>query len=96
MRKSIYLLCFTLAAITSYSQSAIDPALVQRAHEGIGKGVNFLLEKQADDGSWISHPAISALCIIAIHDTKERCKHRFSIFGAPDQEETVSHFETVS
>jgi squalene-hopene/tetraprenyl-beta-curcumene cyclase len=33
------------------------------------RGAKFLLRKQANDGSWVAHPAITALCIMAIHDS---------------------------
>jgi squalene-hopene/tetraprenyl-beta-curcumene cyclase len=28
----------------------------------------FLLDRQADDGSWARHPALTGLCIMAVHD----------------------------
>ena len=54
MRILFFLLAFTLVA---------DQA--PRA-----RGANFLLSTQAEDGSWSAHPAITALCILAIHDVE--------------------------
>ncbi len=48
---------------------AVDPELAGRVTDAITRGSRFLQSKQLDDGSWISHPAVTGLCVIAIHDT---------------------------
>jgi len=41
----------------------------KKAMAAIQKGGNYLLDHQETDGSWMHHPAVTALCVIAIHNS---------------------------
>ena len=44
----------------------IDEQLLKDAKASVQKGVNYLTDKQAEDGSWCRHPAITALACTAL------------------------------
>ena len=46
----------------------LDAATLETAQAAIQRGVNFLTDKQAEDGSWCGHPAITALACVAIQE----------------------------
>ncbi len=47
----------------------IPETLLRESTAAIKRGTNYLLSKQLPDGSWIQHPAITGLCVIAIHNS---------------------------
>ena len=46
-----------------------DATVLETAKASIQKGVNFLTDKQAEDGSWCGHPAITALACVALQES---------------------------
>lgn len=48
------------------TEAKIPETLLREAFSSIQRGVNFLLEKQAKDGSWGRHPAVTSLCVMAL------------------------------
>ncbi len=53
-------------AVKKDEVSKLDEKLVKSAKDSIQKGVNYLTDKQAEDGSWCNHPAITALACTAL------------------------------
>ena len=47
----------------------IPRALLDEAFTSIQRGVNYLTDEQEKDGSWIHHPAVTALCVMALHNS---------------------------
>ncbi len=67
--------CLTLlpgaasAETTPAAADTLTPALLTSAKTAIKKGATFLIEKQAEDGSWSGHPAITALACVALRES---------------------------
>jgi squalene-hopene/tetraprenyl-beta-curcumene cyclase len=70
---SFLALCaFTLvAAPRSATEYALNDQVTTLAGDGMRRGVDWLIAAQNPNGSWgaFSHPAITALCVMAIHDS---------------------------
>jgi squalene-hopene/tetraprenyl-beta-curcumene cyclase len=47
----------------------IPETLVRESYSSIERGVNYLFDSQEDDGSWIHHPAVTGLAIIALYNS---------------------------
>ncbi len=71
MQRCINSLIFSMFMISLSVDATLDVELVERSKLCIAKGVDFLLSRQKDDGSWASNPAISGLCILAIFDSPD-------------------------
>ncbi|MCK5844790.1 MAG: terpene cyclase/mutase family protein, partial [Victivallales bacterium] len=41
----------------------------REAYSSVQRGVNYLTDDQEEDGSWMHHPAVTALCAIALHNS---------------------------
>jgi len=48
---------------------AIPETLLREAYSSLQRGVNFLTDAQQKDGSWMHHPAVTGLCIMALHNS---------------------------
>ncbi len=64
---SILILLGLLAGICGYS---LDDNMKAKAQASLKKGAQYLMNVQNEDGSWgrHKHPAIAALCIMAVHN----------------------------
>ena len=51
------------------TESKIPDTLVKESCSSIRRGVSYLLKKQQKDGSWIHHPAVTGLCLMAIKNS---------------------------
>ena len=63
---------FTIMAkdkIAGSTEPEIPETLLRESYASIQRGVNFLTDKQEDDGSWMHHPAVTGLCIMALHNS---------------------------
>jgi squalene-hopene/tetraprenyl-beta-curcumene cyclase len=47
----------------------IPETLVRESFSSIERGMNYLLDSQEKDGSWIHHPAVTGLAVIALHNS---------------------------
>jgi squalene-hopene/tetraprenyl-beta-curcumene cyclase len=47
----------------------IPETVLREAYASMRRGVDYLIEKQKKDGSWIHHPAVSGLCVMALHNS---------------------------
>ena len=69
MRKALFLYLLLITGIL-YSHNEVkanlDPVVRETGEKILVEGAKYLLSKQADDGSWATHPAITALCIMAV------------------------------
>ncbi len=54
--------------VPSRAQPRIGENLITKAHRSIGDGRAFLLNEQESSGAWLSHPAISSMCVIALYE----------------------------
>ncbi len=71
MKKQALLLCALFVFGTAAkSQEKIPETLVREAKASIQRGVNFLTDKQKEDGSWADHPAVTALACMALHNSE--------------------------
>jgi squalene-hopene/tetraprenyl-beta-curcumene cyclase len=55
--------------IPLYEKTPIPETLIRESNAAILRGTNFLLSKQLPDGSWIQHPAVTGLCVIALQNS---------------------------
>jgi squalene-hopene/tetraprenyl-beta-curcumene cyclase len=68
---------FSAAAVLAFAGTALSAAdgvapgvpadVVKKAKVAIQRGVNYLIDNQESDGSWMHHPAVTALCVMALH-----------------------------
>jgi squalene-hopene/tetraprenyl-beta-curcumene cyclase len=49
--------------------SPIEETVLRESLASLQRGVNFLTDRQLQDGSWCEHPAMTALACIAIHNS---------------------------
>ncbi|HBC89343.1 MAG TPA: cycloartenol synthase [Lentisphaeria bacterium] len=68
---STYGFCADEKPIAS-SLPKIDETLIREATASIQRGVNYLTDKQMDDGSWLHHPAITGLVVMALHNSHSK------------------------
>jgi len=47
----------------------IPETVLREAYASMRRGVDYLIEKQKKDGSWIHHPAVTGLCVMALHNS---------------------------
>ena len=47
----------------------IPETVLREAYASMRRGVDFLIEQQKEDGSWIHHPAVTGLCVMALHNS---------------------------
>ncbi len=47
----------------------IPETLLLEALSSIQRGVNYLTDSQGQDGSWLGHPAVTGLCVMALHNS---------------------------
>jgi squalene-hopene/tetraprenyl-beta-curcumene cyclase len=69
---SIIIANFAIAAqstILLSDKPQIPETLLRESNAAILRGTDFLLSKQLPDGSWIQHPAVTGLCVIALHNS---------------------------
>ncbi len=52
--------------------SPIEESLLRESLASVQRGVNFLTDKQMENGSWCDHPAITGLCAMAIHKSETK------------------------
>ncbi|MGL4854428.1 MAG: prenyltransferase/squalene oxidase repeat-containing protein [Lentisphaeria bacterium] len=50
---------------------SISESMILEVSSAINRGVNFLVDKQGEDGSWLKHPAITALAVLSIANSSE-------------------------
>ncbi len=81
MKKCLGMAVMSALMVSGYRMSAADAEkkddapkleeqLVKDAKASIQKGVNFLTDKQGEDGAWCRHPAITALACTALLNSK--------------------------
>lgn len=51
------------------TEPEIPETLLREAYASIQRGVNFLTDQQKEDGSWMHHPAVTGLCVMALHNS---------------------------
>lgn len=59
-------LALVLVPLAAFAQNTMDPSLAYQARHAWTQAHKFLLENQLEDGSWSSHPALTALAIHAL------------------------------
>ena len=58
-------LALALATAASCACHALDLSLAKESRHSLRRGLGWLGGRQAPDGSWMKHPAITALCVAA-------------------------------
>jgi squalene-hopene/tetraprenyl-beta-curcumene cyclase len=51
------------------TEPVIPETLLRESYASIQRGVNFLTDQQKEDGSWMHHPAVTGLCVMALHNS---------------------------
>lgn len=51
------------------TEPEIPETLLLEALSSIQRGVNYLTDRQNVDGSWVGHPAVTGLCVMALHNS---------------------------
>jgi squalene-hopene/tetraprenyl-beta-curcumene cyclase len=77
MRKvfGVFVAVFTAVSIFADGKVAfstepkIPETILREALTSMQRGVNYLTDSQENDGSWIHHPAITGLCVMALHNS---------------------------
>lgn len=67
---SFVIIFFLTAVIGSYGKATIEESLLKDAGQSIDKATRYLLQQQAENGSWGNEPAITALAMQALHKTE--------------------------
>jgi len=52
--------------VNAKTETGIPEDVEKEAMASTKKGIDYLLEKQDDDGSWSKHPAVTGLCLMAL------------------------------
>jgi squalene-hopene/tetraprenyl-beta-curcumene cyclase len=51
------------------TEPVIPETILRETYSSIQRGVDYLIEVQKKDGSWSKHPAVTAICVMAIHNS---------------------------
>ncbi len=54
---------------TPIKSNPIEESVLRESLASVQRGVNFLTDKQMENGSWCDHPAITGLCAMALHNS---------------------------
>ena len=60
---------FAEGMIAISNEPKIPETLLRESTAAIRRGTDYLLSKQLPDGSWIQHPAVTGLCIMALYNS---------------------------
>jgi squalene-hopene/tetraprenyl-beta-curcumene cyclase len=55
--------------VAASTEPEIPETLLRESYASIQRGVNFLTDQQQKDGSWMHHPAVTGLCVMALHNS---------------------------
>ena len=55
-----------MACVSGRADQPLDASLVYEAQHALRRGLRWLQRRQAPDGSWVKHPAITGLCVTAL------------------------------
>lgn len=72
--------CFGANEIpTGSTLPKIDESLLRESEASIQRAVNYLTDKQGEDGSWCKHPAITGLVCMALHSSHSKLNPQIRI-----------------